>query len=347
MVKRTVMLAVLVALLLSAVGVVGAQDAAQVGPITQRILDRGSLICGVHPGLAGFGFVNDAGEYEGFDVDICRAVAAAILGDATKVEFKPLDAASRQAAIQSEEVDMMSRNTTWTFSRDASWGATFGPTTFYDGQGLAVRTDSGITTLEDLDGTTICVQSGTTTELNLADAFSARGLTYNPQVFAEADPTWEAFVEGRCDAFTTDKSGVAAYRASADDPSVYTILDATLSKEPLTPLSPQSDPQFADIVRWTVFALIQAEEYGITSQNIDEYLTSEVPEIQRFLGQGDNPGGTLYGLAKDYVVNVIRQVGNYSEIFDRNIGPDTRFGLNRGLNALWTDGGLMYSPPFR
>ncbi len=347
MVKRTVMLAVLVALLLSVVGVVGAQDAAQVGPITQRILDRGSLICGVHPGLAGFGFVNDAGEYEGFDVDICRAVAAAILGDATKVEFKPLDAASRQAAIQSEEVDMMSRNTTWTFSRDASWGATFGPTTFYDGQGLAVRTDSGITTLEDLDGTTICVQSGTTTELNLADAFSARGLTYNPQVFAEADPTWEAFVEGRCDAFTTDKSGVAAYRASADDPSVYTILDVTLSKEPLTPLSPQSDPQFADIVRWTVFALIQAEEYGITSQNIDEYLTSEVPEIQRFLGQGDNPGGTLYGLAKDYVVNVIRQVGNYSEIFDRNIGPDTRFGLNRGLNALWTDGGLMYSPPFR
>jgi general L-amino acid transport system substrate-binding protein len=341
------MLAVLVALLLSVVGVVGAQDAAQVGPITQRILDRGSLICGVHPGLAGFGFVNDAGEYEGFDVDICRAVAAAILGDATKVEFKPLDAASRQAAIQSEEVDMMSRNTTWTFSRDASWGATFGPTTFYDGQGLAVRTDSGITTLEDLDGTTICVQSGTTTELNLADAFSARGLTYNPQVFAEADPTWEAFVEGRCDAFTTDKSGVAAYRASADDPSVYTILDVTLSKEPLTPLSPQSDPQFADIVRWTVFALIQAEEYGITSQNIDEYLTSEVPEIQRFLGQGDNPGGTLYGLAKDYVVNVIRQVGNYSEIFDRNIGPDTRFGLNRGLNALWTDGGLMYSPPFR
>ncbi len=347
MMKRTMMLAVLAVLLLGVVGVVGAQDAVQVGPITQRILDRGSLICGVHPGLAGFGFVNDAGEYEGFDVDICRAVAAAILGDATKVEFKPLDAASRQAAIQSEEVDMMSRNTTWTFSRDATWGATFGPTTFYDGQGLAVRTDSGITTLEELDGTTICVQSGTTTELNLADAFKARGLTYTPAVFADADPTWEAFVEGRCDAFTTDKSGVAAYRASADDPSQFTILDETLSKEPLTPLSPQSDPQFADIVRWTVFALIQAEEYGITSQNVDEFLTSDVPEIQRFLGQGDNPGGTLYGIAKDYVVTVIRQVGNYGEIFDRNIGPDTRFGLTRGLNALWTDGGLMYSPPFR
>ncbi len=348
MLRRLAVLLVLMAVLLSLFSVAVAQDQpVTVGPITQRIIDRGSLICGVHPGLAGFGIVNDAGEYEGFDVDFCRAVAAAILGDAQAVEFRPLEAAQRQAAIQSEEVDMMSRNTTWTFSRDATWGATFGPTVFYDGQGLAVRTESGITTIEELDGLTICVQSGTTTELNLADAFRARGLSYTPQVFAEADPTWSAFVEGRCDAFTTDKSGIAAYRATSPNPSDFTILDITLSKEPLGPLSPQSDAQFADIIRWTLFALIQAEEFGITSQNIDEFIGSEDPAIQRFLGQGDNPGGTLYGLAKDFTVNVIRQVGNYGEIFDRNLGPDTPFGLARGLNALWTDGGLMYSPPFR
>lgn len=347
MLKRLAIVAVLAALLVGMFSVASAQDEVQLGPITQRIVDRGNLICGVHPGLAGFGFVNDAGEYEGFDVDICRAVAAALLGDATKVEFKPLNADQRQAAIQSEEVDMMSRNTTWTMTRDAVWGATFGPTTFYDGQGLAVTTESGITTIEELDGLTICVQSGTTTELNLADAFKGRGLSYTPQVFADADPTWQAFVEGRCDAFTTDKSGIAAYRATADDPSKYTILDITLSKEPLGPVSSQSDPQFADIIRWTVFALFQAEEWGITGANVDSFLTSEDPGIQRFLGQGENTLGSLYGLPNDFVVTVLKQVGNYGEIFDRNIGPDTVFGLSRGLNSLWTQGGLMYSPPFR
>lgn len=347
MVKRLLFVVLLLALASLMAAPTIAQNTAQIGPITQRILDRGTLICGVHPGLAGFGFVNDAGEYQGFDVDICRAVAAAVLGDATKVDFRPLEAPQRQAAIQSEEVDMMSRNTTWTFSRDIVWGATFGPTTFYDGQGFIVRTDSGITELEELDGATICVQSGTTTELNLADAFNARGLTFTPQVFSEADPTWEAFVEGRCDAFTTDKSGLAAYRAVSPNPGAYTILEVTISKEPLGPLSPQSDPQFADIVRWTVFGLFQAEEFGITSQNIDQFLTSSDPAIQRFLGQGDNQTGVLLGLANDFMVNVIRQVGNYGEIFDRNIGPETPFGLERGLNALWTEGGLMYSPPVR
>ncbi len=347
MAKRFALIVLVIALASLLALPVVAQDAARLGPITQRILDRGTLICGVHPGLAGFGFVNDTGEYEGFDVDICRAVAAAVLGDATKVDFRPLEAPQRQAAIQSEEVDMMSRNTTWTFSRDIVWGATFGPTTFYDGQGFIVRTDSGITELEELDGATICVQSGTTTELNLADAFNARGLTFTPQVFSEADPTWEAFVEGRCDSFTTDKSGLAAYRAVSPNPGAYTILDVTISKEPLGPLSPQSDPQFADIVRWTVFGLFQAEEFGITSQNVDEFLTSSDPAIQRFLGQGENQIGVLLGLSNDFMVNVIRQVGNYGEIFDRNIGPETPFGLERGLNALWTEGGLMYSPPVR
>jgi general L-amino acid transport system substrate-binding protein len=324
-----------------------AQDSVQLGPITQAVLDRGELICGVHPGLAGFGIVNDAGEYEGFDVDICRAVAAAILGDATAVSFRPLNADERQAAIQSGEIDLMSRNTTWTLTRDATWGATFGPTTFYDGQGFAVAADGGITGLVDLDGTTICVQTGTTTEGNLADTMSKNGFEYTPLVFDEADATFGAFTEGRCDAFTTDLSGVAAYVASSADPGAYIILPDVISKEPLGPLSPQSDAQFADIVRWTVYGLFQAEEFGISSANIDEFLTSEDPGIQRFLGQGENATGSTFGIANDFMVTVIRQVGNYAEIFDRNIGPDTIFGLQRGLNALWTDGGLLYSPTWR
>jgi general L-amino acid transport system substrate-binding protein len=238
------------------------------------------------------------------------------------------------------------------------WGATFAPTTFYDGQGLAVKAESGITQIEELDGLTVCVQSGTTTELNLADAFASRELSYTPQVFTDAQPTWDAFVQGRCDAFTTDKSGIVAYIGSSDDPSQFSILDITLSKEPLGPLSPQSDPQFADIVRWTVYGLFQAEEYGITSANIDDVVAGNnaditlSPEVRRFLGQAGEDGtnnaiGSLYGIPNDFMVTVIKQVGNYGEIFDRNLGPDTPFKLGRGLNALYTDGGLLYSPPFR
>lgn len=348
MFKRVALIVLVAALALTGVVVV-AQDTppVAVGEITQRIMDRGELLCGVNTGLAGFAALNDAGEYEGFDVDFCRAVAAAILGDANAVSYRPLQAGERQAAIQSGEIDMMSRNTTRTLSRDAVWGATFAPVTFYDGQGLMVATDTGITTIEELEGASICVQSGTTTELNLADAFSQRGLSYEPQVFADAAATWEGYLSGRCDAFTTDKSGLAAYRATSEDPGAHTILEITLSKEPLAPLTPQSDAQFADIVAWTIYGLIQAEEFGITSENVDSFLTSDVPEIQRFLGVGDNAAGSYYGIANDFMVTVIRQVGNYGEIFTRHLGPDTPFGLERGLNALWTDGGLMYSPPFR
>ncbi|MBE2269190.1 MAG: amino acid ABC transporter substrate-binding protein [Anaerolinea sp.] len=348
MFKRVALIVLVAALALTGVVVV-AQDTppVAVGEITQRIMDRGELLCGVNTGLAGFAALNDAGEYEGFDVDFCRAVAAAILGDANAVSYRPLQAGERQAAIQSGEIDMMSRNTTRTLSRDAVWGATFAPVTFYDGQGLMVRTDTGITQIEELEGASICVQSGTTTELNLADAFSQRGLSYEPQVFADAAATWEGYLSGRCDAFTTDKSGLAAYRATSEDPGAHTILEITLSKEPLAPLTPQSDAQFADIVAWTIYGLIQAEEFGITSENVDSFLTSDVPEIQRFLGAGDNAAGSYYGIANDFMVTVIRQVGNYGEIFTRHLGPDTPFGLERGLNALWTDGGLMYAPPFR
>ena len=348
MLKRLTLLSLVLAIALVSLGVAAAQDTVQLGPITQAVLDRGELICGANgSGLAGFAVVNDAGEWEGFDVDICRAVAAAILGDANAVSFRPLEAGERQAALQSGEIDMMSRNTTWTLSRDSVWGATFGPTTFYDGQGFMVRADSGITDINDLEGLTICVQSGTTTELNLADAFSVRGLDYTPLVFTEGAATWEAYLSGACDAFTTDKSGLVAYKGSSEDPSAHTILDVTISKEPLGPLSPQSDPQFADIIRWTVFGLFQAEEYGINSQNVQDFVSSDVPEIQRFLGQGDNAAGSYFGIPNDFMVTVITQVGNYAEIFDRNLGPDTPFNLGRGINALWTDGGLLYSPPFR
>ena len=347
MFKRVLGLALTVVFFVAATGAVSAQDEVTLGPITQAVMDRGELICGANTGLAGFATVDDAGEWQGFDVDICRAVAAAILGDSTAVSFRPLQAPERQAALQSGEIDLMSRNTTMTLSRDAVWGATFAPVTFYDGQGFAVTSASGITTLEELEGLSICVQSGTTTELNLADAFSSRGLTYTPIVFTEAAATWDTFVQGGCDAFTTDKSGIVAYVGSSPDPSLYTILDVTISKEPLAPLSPQSDEQFADIVRWTIYGLIQAEEYGITSENVGDFVTSEVPEIQRFLGQGDNAIGSLFGIPNDFMVTVITQVGNYGEIFDRNLGPDTPFNLGRGVNDLWTNGGLMYAPPFR
>ncbi len=349
MLKRLSVLFVLVALVVGVFSVATAQETSvTVGPITKRVLDRGELICGANKGgLAGFAVVNDAGEWAGFDVDICRAVASAVLGDASKVSFRPLEAGERQAAIQSEEIDIMSRNTTFTLSRDAVWGATFAPTTFYDGQGMMVKADSGITDLAGLEGLTICVQSGTTTELNLADQMSLAGVKYTPKVFSEAAATWDAFVQGQCDAFTTDKSGLVAYKGSSADPSQYAILDVTMSKEPLGPLTPQSDPQWADIVRWTVYGLIQAEEYGITSKNVDDFVKSDVPEIQRFLGQGDNAIGSLFGIKNDFMVQVIKQVGNYGEIFDRNLGPDTPFDLGRGVNDLWTKGGLMYSPPFR
>lgn len=335
--------------------VASAQDAtptatpfvATVGPITQRILDRGSLVCGVNSALPGFGSTNDAGEFVGFDVDICRAVAAAVLGDSTKVEFRPLTAAERPTVLASGEVDMISRNSTWTLSRDTEWGATFGPTTFYDGQGVMVFADAGIATLEDLAGGTICTNAGTTTELNMTDAMSKIGAEFELQTFPDFDGVMAAFNENRCDAVTSDVSGLVSRQASAADPGALQILDVTLSKEPLGPLTPQSDSQFADIVRWTIYGLIQAEEFGITSENIGDFATSEDPSVQRFLGLNDNPSGRYLGLSNDFMVTVITQVGNYGEIFDRNLGPDTIFGLDRGINALWTEGGLMYAPPFR
>lgn len=342
--KKLFVFTALLALLVLAVAPVSAQDR-PLGEITQRIIERGSLICGVNDVLPGFGFKNESGEFSGFDVDICRAVAAAILGDANAVTFRPTTGADRPTVLASGEVDMLSRNTTWTLSRDVDWGASFGPTTFYDGQGIMVRTDSGILAIEELAGGTICTNAGTTTELNITDAMQSRGLEFTLQTFQEFNGAMAAFNEGACDAVTTDISGLVSTKGSSADPGSYTILDIVLSKEPLGPLSPQSDAQFADIVRWVVYGLIQAEEFGIDSQNVDSFLTSSDPSIQRFLGIGENLSGTYLGISNDFMVTVIKSVGNYGEIYDRNLTAP--FGLQRGVNALWTDGGLMYNPPFR
>jgi general L-amino acid transport system substrate-binding protein len=336
-----------------------AQDATvQLGSVTQAIIDRGEVICGVNNALPGFGFPNASGEIEGFDADFCRAIAAAILGDATKVNFRPTVAADRQTVLQSGEVDLISRNTTFTLNRDTVWGASFAPTTFYDGQGVMVTVDSGVESLEDLAGGIICTNSGTTTELNITDAMANRGLDFQLQTFQDFNAVMATFNQGGCDAVTTDRSGLVSQKASAADPGSLKILDVVISKEPLGPLSPQSDSQFADIIRWTVYATIQAEESGITSANIDEYVQTEGEsdedynarvgaDIARFLGYGGNQNGSYLGIDNHFTEAIIRQVGNYGEIYNRNLGPDTIFDLPRGINDLWTNGGLLYSPPFR
>ena len=315
------------------------------------IIDRGELICGVNGSLPGFSFLDDQGNNTGFDADYCRAVAAAVLGDPEAVDFRAINADQRGPALQTGEVDVLIRNTTWTVSRDTSWGL-FGPTTFYDGQAIMVNsTLTDATTIEDLAGATICVQSGTTTELNLADQFGALGLEFTPQVFPEIDPTYAAYEEGRCDAVTSDRSQLVARRTAFANPDEHLILEDVLSKEPLGPVAPLGDPQWFNVIKWTVFATIEAEELGITSENVTEMVeTSEDPVVQRLLGvtpEGTEPFDSGLGLEPDWVVNVISAVGNYGEIYDRNLGPDTDFALERGLNSLWSEGGLLYAPPYR
>ncbi|MBA3533979.1 MAG: amino acid ABC transporter substrate-binding protein [Ardenticatenales bacterium] len=326
---------------------VPSSEGAQVaGGRLQAVQDRGELICGVHGSLPGFGIVDASGEYAGFDVDFCRAIAAAVLGDPEAVEFRPLTAQERFTAVQTGEVDVLSRNTTYTISRDTSVGLDFGPVTFYDGQGMMVRKDSGIESLEDMAGATICVQSGTTTELNLADSFRARSIEFTPVVFSDADPTREAYNSGQCDGFTTDRSGLVASQTQLTAPEDHKILPDTLSKEPLGPSVLQGDAQWADVITWVVYATIQAEEFGIDQSNLEEMLASEDPNIRRFLGAEGELGQGM-GLSNDFVVQIIRGVGNYGEIYNRNLGPDTPFDLPRGQNSLFTEGGLLYSPPFR
>ena len=319
------------------------------GHIVARIQERGELICGVNSVLPGFGTQNDAGEFEGFDVDICRAVAAAILGDASAIAFRPLAAAERPTALASGEIDMLSRNTTWTLSRDTEWGATFGPTTFYDGQGIMVKIDFGVTTINELgeETATVCATAGTTTELNITDLRDKLDADWEINTFPDFDAIMDAYEAGACDAFTSDISSLLSRKATSADPAAHVVLPGAISKEPLGPVSPQSDAQFADIIRWTVWGLVQAEEFGISSENIGDFMDSQDAGIGRLLGLGDNVAGDYLGIDDEFMVDVITQLGNYAEIFDRNLGPDTIFGLERGINALWTDGGLLYAAPFR
>ena len=313
----------------------------------QEIQDRGSLVCGVNERLPGFGSVNDQGEFEGFDVDFCRAVAAAVFGDASAVEFRPLSAQDRFTAVQTGEVDLLARNSTWTSSRDTTVGLNFAPVNFYDGQGFMVRRDAGIESIEDLEGLRIGVQSGTTTELNLADTMEALGIQYTPVIFENNDQLASAYDDGQMDAWTTDKSGLASTLITLQDPSAHRIMDVTISKEPLAPAVLQGEDAWFDVVKWVMFGLFEAEEYGITMDNVSEMAeTSDNPNIQRILGvEPENVEGI--GLPAEGILNAIAAVGNYGEIYERNLGPDTPFDIPRGLNAQYYDGGLIYGMPFR
>lgn len=321
------------------------------GSLLQEVQDRGTLRCGVNDAVPGFGFTGEGGEPEGFDIDFCKVIAAAVLGDADAVEYTPLSAEQRFTALQSGEIDVLSRNTTYTASRDGTEGARFLHTTFYDGQGMMVRTESGHQTLEDLAGETICVLSGTTTELNLESQFQARGIDYTPLAFEDNEPLQAAFVEERCGAWTSDKSQLAGIRSNWPEgqggPEALTILDETMSKEPLGPVVRDGDDDWADAVNWAIYATIQAEEFGLTSDNIGQ--GSDDPEIQRFLGEAveGEPFDAGLGLPDDFAVQVVTQVGNYGEIYDRNVGPGSALELPRDFNALWTDGGLQFAPPYR
>ena len=312
------------------------------------VRERGHLQCGINTGLPGFAAPDDAGVWRGFDVDVCRAVAAAVFGDAERVEYTNLTGATRFTALRSGEIDMLSRNTTWTFSRDVDLQLTFVGVNYYDGQGFIVPASLGVTSATQLEGASICIQTGTTTELNLADFFRANGMSYEPVPIETNAEARANYLAERCDAYTTDASGLAATKAAFDDPAAHVILPEIISKEPLGPLVRHGDDQWADVVRWTLNAMIAAEEFGITSGNVAEMMeSSNSPEVRRLLGVENLQGREVLGLSAEWAVNVISQVGNYGESFEANLGVNTALGLARGLNAQWTAGGLIYAPPFR
>ncbi len=308
---------------------------------------RGELVCGVNPGLTGFAAPDANGTWTGFDISLCRAVAAAVLGDGTKVRFVPTTAETRFTALASGEIDMLARNSTWTFSRDTDLALDFAGVNYYDGQGFMVNKALGVTSAKELDGATICIQTGTTTELNLADYFAINNMSYTPVAIQSNAEGEQQYLAGACDAYTTDASGLAATRAAFATPSDHIILPEIISKEPLGPATRQGDSQWNDIVRWTLNALVAAEEYGVTSANIEELATnSQNPEVKRLLGTENNLGAMI-GLDADWAKRAISVGGNYGEIFSATIGESTPIGLARGLNAQWTQGGLLYAPPFR
>jgi general L-amino acid transport system substrate-binding protein len=326
-----------------------AAPAAFAGKDLDAIKSRGTLVCGVNTGLAGFSAADSQGKWSGLDVDYCRALAAVILGDPEKVRYAPLTAQQRFTALQSGEIDVLSRNTTWTLTRDASLGLVFAGVTFYDGQGFMVPKALKVTSAKQLKGATVCVQSGTTTELNLTDYSRANNLQLKPVVFEKQEAATGAYFSGRCQVFTTDASGLASVRSKeAKDPGEHMILPELISKEPLGPAIRRGDDDLFTIAKWTLFALLEAEEYGITMANVDTIKKdSKNPGVMRLLGAGTEDTGKLMGLDKDWAYRAVKAVGNYGEIFERNVGEKTPIGLPRGTNALWSNGGLMYAPPVR
>jgi general L-amino acid transport system substrate-binding protein len=307
---------------------------------------KGFVQCGVNTGLLGFGSTDDAGEWKGFDVDYCRAVAAAVFNDPKAVKFTPLTAKERFTALQSGEIDMLARNTTWTMSRDTSLGLTFAAVSYYDGQGFMVKKSLGVTSALQLGGASVCVQTGTTTELNMADFFKRNNMEYNPVVFEKLDEVNAAYDSGRCDAVTTDASGLYATRLVLTTPDDNVVLPEIISKEPLGPVVRQGDDQWFNVVKWVSFALVNAEELGVTAANVDEMKGSANQEIRRLLG-ADGTFGEAIGLDNAWAANTIKAVGNYGEIFERNIGEGSPLKIARGINALWSNGGIQYAPPVR
>jgi general L-amino acid transport system substrate-binding protein len=323
-----------------------ASGATGFGDILKAVKARGQLKCGVLTANPGFSVIDSAGNYVGFDIDMCRAVATAVLGDPNKVEYVPTTGETRFTMLQNGDIDVLIRSTTHTFTRDTDLALNFAPPYFYDGQGIMVNKANGFQTLQDLDGGSICIGRGATTELNIADVMEKNGLTYTPVLFDDPNDVIATYDQGRCDAMTNDKSGLNAQRTMTQNPDDHVILEVTLSKEPLAPVVRHGDDQWFDIIRWVEFALWTAEELNITQANVDQMRNSDDPEIRRVLGVEDNLGEKL-GLSNDWVYNMIKAVGNFAEIYDRHLGPNTPTYIPRGINSLWTDGGLLFSPPFR
>lgn len=315
-------------------------------PTLEKVQSRDSVLCGVNAAQPGFSSLDDNDQYQGLDTDICRAVAAAALGDASKVDFVPLDSVERFTALQSGEVDLLSRTTTWSSSRDTTLGLQFTGVTYYDGQAFMVASDLGVQSAEELDGAAVCTQSGTTSELNLSDYFRINDMSYDAVVFDSPEQSIAGFEAGRCDVLSSDASQLYAQLMQLADPNMAVVLPEIISKEPLGPAVRQGDDPWFNIVKWSLFAMLNAEEYAVNSENVDEMVSSENPDIARLLGQDGNYGEGM-GLEADWAYNIISQVGNYAEVYERNVGADSNFKIARGLNALWKDGGIQYAPPIR
>lgn len=329
-----------------ALGLAMAPGQTAAGATLDLVRAKGFVQCGVSQGLPGFSFTDDAGNWRGLDVDICRAVAAAVLGDAGKVKYTPLSGKERFAALQSGEIDILSRNTTWTMTRDTALGLHFAAVVYHDGQGLMVRRKLDVSSALELSHATICTQTGTTTELNIADFFRSRKMPYELVVFEKADEALQAYQAGRCDVFTADVSQLYAFRLKLSQPDDHMILPEVISKEPLSPAVRQGDDQWFNIVKWTVFALINAEELNITSANVEDMKKSDNPEVRRLLGVEGEFGAKL-GLDNDWAARTIKAVGNYGEIFERNVGQGSPLKIERGINRLWNRNGILYAPPIR